>query len=38
MADGYSKQIMSEYPSIQGEWHERMDLIGLPVEIIRKTI
>jgi hypothetical protein len=30
---GYKKPIISRRPSIQGEWHERMDLIGLKVDI-----
>eukprot|EP01039_Chlorochromonas_danica_P004272 gene4272-4692_t len=35
-ATGYKKQVVSENPTIQGEWHERMDVIGLNVEIINK--
>ena len=33
---GYKKPVISSRPSIQGEWHERMDLASLPVEIIHK--
>mmetsp|Transcript_15697 Transcript_15697/g.15834 ORF Transcript_15697/g.15834 Transcript_15697/m.15834 type:complete len:135 (+) Transcript_15697:54-458(+) len=34
--DRYKKPVISDHPSIQGEWHERMDLIDLDMEI--KTI
>lgn len=34
---GYKKPVLSSRPSIQGEWHERMDIIDLPFdEIIHK--
>mmetsp|Transcript_9879 Transcript_9879/g.19751 ORF Transcript_9879/g.19751 Transcript_9879/m.19751 type:complete len:132 (-) Transcript_9879:40-435(-) len=33
---GYAKPVVSRHPSIQGQWHERMDLIGLEMKITRK--
>jgi hypothetical protein len=30
---GYKKPVLSKNPSIQGEWHERMDLIGLKIDL-----
>mmetsp|Transcript_15413 Transcript_15413/g.14780 ORF Transcript_15413/g.14780 Transcript_15413/m.14780 type:complete len:133 (+) Transcript_15413:136-534(+) len=31
--NGYRRPIVTEKPSIQGEWHERLDLIGLKFEV-----
>lgn len=33
---GYAKPVMSTNPSIQGEWSEKMDLIGLEVKLVTK--
>jgi hypothetical protein len=33
MAEGYYLPVVSKKPSIQGEWHERMDLIDLKFEV-----
>jgi len=33
---GYAKPVVSRNPSIQGEWHERMDLIDLKFNVITK--
>ena len=30
---GYKKPVVSKSPSIQGEWHERMDLIDLEMKV-----
>jgi large subunit ribosomal protein L43 len=35
-SDGYKKPVVSRHPSIQGEWHERMDLIDLELKITSK--
>eukprot|EP01033_Poteriospumella_lacustris_P011396 gene11394-8110_t len=36
MPEGYKHSVVSKFPSIQGEWHERMDLIGLSVQVSHK--
>ena len=33
---GYSKPVLSNKPSIQGMWNERMDLIDLDVKLVSK--
>lgn len=33
---GYKKPVLTRCTSIQGEWHERMDLIGLELKVIEK--
>ena len=35
---GYKKPVISTSPSIQGEWHERMDVIDVPINIKDITI
>ena len=35
---GYNRPVFSQRPSIQGEWHERMDLIGLEMKIEHKNL
>lgn len=30
---GYKKPVLSERPSIQGQWTERMDLIDLQLQV-----
>mmetsp|Transcript_19297 Transcript_19297/g.17529 ORF Transcript_19297/g.17529 Transcript_19297/m.17529 type:complete len:132 (-) Transcript_19297:21-416(-) len=36
MAEGYNKPKMTNKPSIQGEWHERLDLIDLKFNVQSK--
>mmetsp|Transcript_28343 Transcript_28343/g.47653 ORF Transcript_28343/g.47653 Transcript_28343/m.47653 type:complete len:132 (-) Transcript_28343:317-712(-) len=33
---GYKKPVVTKQTSVQGEWHERMDLIGLELKVTRK--
>lgn len=35
-SNGYSDAVVSKNPSIQGEWHERLDLIDLKFEVVSK--
>lgn len=35
-ATGYKKPVLSRKPSLQGEWHERMDLIDLQFVVNQK--
>jgi hypothetical protein len=35
-SNGYSKPVVSKCTSVQGEWHERMDLIGLEMKLTMK--
>jgi hypothetical protein len=33
---GYKKPVMTKCTSVQGEWHERMNLIGLQLKVTMK--
>lgn len=35
-SNGYKKPVLTKCTSIQGEWHERMDLIGLEMKVVMK--
>ena len=35
---GYKKPVLSANPSIQGEWHERLDLIPLKLTVETREI
>jgi len=37
-SNGYNKPVFSLRPSIQGEWHERMDLTSLDVQVTHKEL
>jgi len=34
--NGYKKPVLTKCTSVQGEWHERMDLIGLELKVVQK--
>lgn len=34
---GYNRPVITAKPSIQGEWHERMDLLSYNISITTKT-
>lgn len=36
-SNGYKKPVLSNRPSIQGEWNERMDLIELDITVESKA-
>jgi len=35
-SNGYKLPVLSQKPSIQGEWHERMDLIDKKIKVVDK--